>query len=214
MKKYESYSAAYPLAYYELGVVYAFYGRANTSATPATADQIRKYSFALEELTEGNAATGKSYQMLNRYYAVVVDKVNAGTNSYITVMFHANVNGVMGYYIRKYGVGTSCWTDSKELMQPSGCVRISGCEAAERGVTGSTKVGGITRAIETEKVGGITKATTEEKPSYTGIGGITKAEPAKKVGGITRAVKQESEPDTEAHSDASETKRVGGITRA
>lgn len=131
MKKYESYAASYPLAYYELGTIYSFYGQTNSTGTLATAEQIRKYASVLQELeadestingvynNSTTATAGRPSGAIGRYYAVVVDKVNAGSNSYIVVMLCNKNNGRTDYYTRKYAVNSSCFTDSKNLMQPS-----------------------------------------------------------------------------------------------
>lgn len=195
MKKYDSYAASYPLAYYELGTIYSFYGQASSTGTPATADQIRKYSSVLQELEAddstfiGNYGTKLSTSHTNgaigRYYAVVVDKVNAGKDSYIVVMLCNKDNGRTEYYTRKYAVNSSCFTDSKNLMQPSTHLSFSTNKKTSQQTTMSAKVGGITKAETSKKVGGITRADSEVKETSTSVGGITIAN--KKVGGITRA---------------------------
>lgn len=196
MKKYESYAASYPLAYYELGTIYSFYGQASSTGTPATAEQIRKYSPVLQELEAdestangayGAAATAsRSNCAIGRYYAVVVDKVNAGSNSYIVVMLCNKNNGRTDYYTRKYAVNSSCFTDSKNLMQPSTHLSFSNNKKPVEKTSTGTKVGGITKAESSKKVGGITRASNDVKSESSSVGGITLAN-KKKVGGITRA---------------------------
>lgn len=196
MKKYDSYAASYPLAYYELGTIYSFYGQASSTGTPATADQIRKYASVLQELEAddstfiGNYGTklsaGHTNGAIGRYYAVVVDKVNAGKDSHIVVMLCNKGNGRTEYYTRKYAVNSSCFTDSKNLMQPSTHLNFSTNRKISPQPTVSTKVGGITKAETSKKVGGITRADSEVKETSTSVGGITIAN-KKKVGGITRA---------------------------
>ena len=40
MKKYESYAASYPLAYYELGTIYSFYGQTSSTGTLANKKKV------------------------------------------------------------------------------------------------------------------------------------------------------------------------------
>lgn len=195
MKKYDSYAASYPLAYYELGTIYSFYGQASSTGTPADADQIRKYSSILQELEADDStfvgnhgakpSTSQTNSAIGRFYAVVVDKVIAGNNSHIVVMLCNKNNGRTEYYTRKYAVNSSCFTDSKNLMQPSTHLSFSTDKKNFQQPTTGTKVGGITKAETSKKVGGITRADSETKETSTSVGGITIA--TKKVGGITRA---------------------------
>ena len=196
MRKYDSYAASYPLAYYELGTIYSFYGQTSLTGTPATAGQILKYSSILQELEADDSSfmgsystkssTGQTNGAIGRYYAVVVDKVNAGKDSYIVVMLCNKNNGRTEYYTRKYAVNSSCFTDSKNLMQPSTHLSFSTNKNVSQQSTVSAKVGGITKAETSKKVGGITRADSEVKETSTSVGGITIAN-KKKVGGITRA---------------------------
>lgn len=196
MKKYDSYAASYPLAYYELGTIYSFYGQASSTGTPATADQIRKYSSVLQELeTEDSTfignygaklSTGHTNGAIERYYAVVVDKVNAGKDSYIVVMLCNKNDGRTEYYTRDYAVNSSCFTDSKNLMQPSTHLSFSSHQKTTSNAIATPKVGGITKAESSKKVGGITRADNNVKETSSSVGGITIAN-KKKVGGITRA---------------------------
>lgn len=198
MKKYESYAASYPLAYYELGTIYSFYGQTNSTGTLATAEQIRKYASVLQELeadestingvynNSTTATAGRPSGAIGRYYAVVVDKVNAGSNSYIVVMLCNKNNGRTDYYTRKYAVNSSCFTDSKNLMQPSTHLSFSNNKKPAEKTSTGTKVGGITKAESSKKVGGITRASNDVKSESSSVGGITLAN-KKKVGGITRA---------------------------
>jgi len=120
------------------------------------------------------SSPGQTNGAIGRYYAVDVDKVNAGKNSYIVVMLCNKNNGRTEYYTRKYAVNSSCFADSKNLMQPSTHLSFSTNKNVSQQSTVSAKVGGITRA------------DSEVKETSTSVGGITIAN-KKKVGGITRA---------------------------
>lgn len=196
MRNYDSYNAAYPLAYYELGTIYSFYGKTTSSSTSATADQIRKYSAVLQELeadtssaviSSGSKASKEQTQgVLQRYYAVVVDKVDLGGNSYIVAMLCCKSDGRTQYITRNYAVNTTCFTDSKNLMPPVAHLNSSPETNKPAEAPAGAKVGGITRAELGKKVGGITRADNTAAETSSGIGGITRVE-KKKVGGITRA---------------------------
>lgn len=103
------------------------------------------------------SSTGQTNGAIGRYYAVV-DKVNAGKDSYIVVMLCNKNNGRTEYYTRKYAVNSSCFTDSKNLMQPSTHLSFSTNKNVSQQSTVSAKVGGITKAETSKKVGGITRA--------------------------------------------------------
>jgi len=92
----------------------------------------------------------------------------------IVVMLCNKNNGRTEYYTRKYAVNSSCFADSKNLMQPSTHLSFSTNKNVSQQSTVSAKVGGITRA------------DSEVKETSTSVGGITIAN-KKKVGGITRA---------------------------
>lgn len=211
MKNIESYNSSYPLAYYEVGTVYSFYGRASAKGTPAPSDAIQKYASILNALVveeqesaikpvKGSAATATGRGGLNRFYAVVIEKIKSGSSAYIVVMLCNKYNGRSEYYTRKYSVNHGCTTDGKDLMPTSAHLDF------ESKISG--KVGGITLAGKGEKVGGVTRANGKNT-STSSVGGITKVhQPSNqsagvstgsaKVGGIT-LVKES---------------KVGGITRA
>lgn len=202
MKNIESYNSSYPLAYYEVGTVYSFYGQVSAKGTPATTDLIQKYASVLNALVvdkqensikpvKSTSATSTSRSGMNRFYAVVIDKVKCGSSAYIVVMLCNKYNGRSEYYTRKYSVNYGCATDGKDLMTASAYLdfksKISG------------KVGGITLAGKVGKVGGVTRAN-DKNTSTSSVGGITKvrqsdthstgvANSGTKVGGITRSKK-------------------------
>lgn len=211
MKNIESYNSSYPLAYYEVGKIYSFYGQASVKGTPASFDAIQKYASVLNALVveeqesaikpvKGSSVAATSRGGMNRFYAVVIDKVKSGNGAYIVVMLCNKYNGRSEYYTRKYSVNHGCATDGKDLMPA----------AAHLGFESkiSEKVGGITLAGKGEKVGGITRANGKNA-STPSVGGITKvrrscnqsegvAKSGTKVGGVTLVKEQ----------------KVGGITRA
>lgn len=210
MQNIESYNSSYPLAYYEVGMVYSFYGQASAKGTPATADSIQKYASVLNTLVveeqesaikpiKGISATSAGRGGMNRFYAVVIDKVKSGSSACIVVMLCNKYNGKSEYYTRKYSVNHGCATDGKDLMPPSTHLDF------ESKIGG--KVGGVTLAGKENKVGGVTRANGKNS-STTSVGGITKvhssnsqnqdtSNSAAKVGGITLVREQ----------------KVGGITR-
>ena len=210
MKNIESYNSSYPLAYYEVGTVYSFYGQVSAKGTPATSEAIQKYASVLNELVaeeqesaikpvKGSATTSSGRSGMNRFYAVVTEKVKSGSSAYIVVMLCNKYNGRSEYYTRKYSVNHGCATDGKDLMPASAHL---GFESKNAG-----KVGGITLAGKGEKVGGITRANGKNT-STSSVGGITKVRGSgnqstgvstgdTKVGGVT-LVKEH---------------KVGGITR-
>ena len=211
MTNIESYNSSYSLAYYEIGAVYSFYGKTSTKGTPASSDDIQKYASILDALAveeqesaikpvNESGVTAAGHGLLNRFYAVVIEKIKSDSNAYIVVMLCNKHNGRAEYYTRKYAVNHGCVTDGKDLMPSSTYLDF------ESKISG--KIGGITLAGKNEKIGGITKANG--KNSYTSsVGGITKvhqpsnqssqiANTSTKVGGVTRV----REP------------KVGGITRA
>lgn len=213
-KHYENYNASYPLAYYEIGTIYGFYGSNSSNAKLATPDQIRKFSSILNELEENenanvikpvrnNGESVRKKSKLQRYYAVVIEKKQ---NS-IVAMFRNSDNGKNSFLIKRYIVSSSCSTDGKDLMP----VQTSSSYNAKADI--QKKVGGITkvenRTSQEKKIGGITRVGTKNA-SITGVGGITRSNKnlilgnshtastqlVDKVGGVTRV------------------KKVGGITRA
>jgi len=209
-----SYKASYPLNYYKIGAVYAFYAqRELTSKTYATQDQISQYAAALNALLpkeentpsvpvadRGNESVytsqfvpGLGYCL--RFYGVVVGKRQDGKNQSITVMYVNILNGIRHYMITHYGVATSCSTDGKELMQATAYT-----SHAEK-PSSSEIVSGITAATSKQKeiTAGITHHKSAEAHSGYGrnsnLSGITQAKDAPRskqpvvevVSGITRA---------------------------
>ena len=211
MENIESYNSSYPLAYYEVGTVYSFYGQAFAKGTPAPSDAVQKYASLLNALVaeeqesaikpvKGYAATATGRGGLNRFYAVVIEKIKSGSGAYIVVMLCNKHNGKSEYYTRKYSVNHGCATDGKDLMPTSAHLDF------ESKISG--KVGGITLAGKGEKVGGVTRANGKNT-STSSVGGITKvhqpsdqsaggSNTSTKVGGVTLVREQ----------------KVGGITRA
>lgn len=211
MENIESYNSSYPLAYYEVGTVYSFYGQASAKGTPAPSDAVQKYASLLNALVvgeqesaikpvKGSAATATGRGGLNRFYAVVIEKIKYGSSAYIVVMLCNKYNGKSEYYTRKYSVNHGCATDGKDLMPTSAHLDF------ESKISG--KVGGITLAGKGKKVGGVTRANGKNT-STSSVGGITKvhqpsnqsaggSNASTKVGGVTLVREQ----------------KVGGITRA
>lgn len=211
MENIESYNSSYPLAYYEVGTVYSFYGQASAKGTPAPSDAVQKYASLLNALVvgeqesaikpvKGSAATATGRGGLNRFYAVVIEKIKSGSSAYIVVMLCNKYNGKSEYYTRKYSVNHGCATDGKDLMPTSAHLDF------ESKISG--KVGGITLAGKGEKVGGVTRANGKST-STSSVGGITKvhqpsnqsaggSNASTKVGGVTLVREQ----------------KVGEITRA
>lgn len=211
MKNIESYNSSYPLAYYEEGTVYSFYGQASAKGTPAPVDAIQKYASHLNALiveeqksaikpVKGSATTATGRGGLNRFYAVVIEKIKSGSSAYIVVMLCNKCNSKTEYYTRKYSVNHGCTTDGRDLMPTSAHLDF------ESKISG--KVGRITLAGKSEKIGGVTRANGKNTSTLS-VGGITKVhEPCNqsagstntstKVGGVTLLREQ----------------KVGGITRA
>ena len=199
MKHIESYNSSYPLAYYEIGTVYSFYMHAGAKGKPAHAEIIKKYAAVLNELVaeeqknvikpvKSTSGTASSHGGMNRFYAVVVDKVKSTSISYIVVMFCNQYNGRYEYYTSKYAVNHSCTTDGKDLMPASTHLdfksKIGG------------KTGHVTLANKEQKTGVVTRADGKNaSASSASIGGVTKVR--QNVGGIT-LVKE---------------RNVGGVTR-
>lgn len=211
MKNIENYNSSYPLAYYEEGTVYSFYGQASAKGIPAPTDAIQKYASLLDTLiaeeqtsaikpVKASATTSTGRSGLNRFYAVVIEKIKSGNSAYIVVMLCNKCNGKTEYYTRKYSVNHGCTTDGRDLMPTSTHLDF------ESQISG--KIGGITLAGKGEKIGGVTRANGKNT-STSSVGGITKVHQANnqssgasntstKVGGVTLVREQ----------------KVGGITRA
>ncbi len=208
MENYASYNSSYPLDYYDVGTIYAFYGRVGVSADVADEEYVAKYAHCLRAISadgiESIAANALQPVVRNRpqvkssvkrdelirFYAVVVDKEYAGGKAYIVVMFCSKENGQREYYTKSYAVSYGCETDGKNLMPVKDSFNIK--------TPTKKRVGNITKAEVSKKVGSVTKAKKNPIKSSS-VGQITQmpkaeAEPAQKVGGITLA------------------KKVGGIT--
>lgn len=170
----ESYNAALPAAYYEIGTVYSFYAKATSKGDPASQEFISLYSGALHELeaqqkenaikpvknTSSNALIGEN---LRRYYAVVVDKDATS----IKIMFLNDDNGKVSYLTRLYIVSRPCETDGLDLMPPA--VKLS-----VPGITGGNEIySGITVVQENkgnEIYSGITVVQeNKDNEIYSGI---------------------------------------------
>ncbi len=203
----ESYNSSYPLAYYEVGNVYAFYGQKMATTKLASKEQIERFSGILRKLeTKENTNTIKAVKgkdkansnklnsHLNRFYAVVVEKVS-GTKSKINVMFLNRDDAGETFLIRSYAVNFGCNTDGKDLMKATTSTNIR--EVKEKN---ENRIGGITKAEKKGKVGGITKAGLEHT--------------SQSIGGITRANKKSEENKDTKIDNSILTQRVGGITRA
>ncbi len=178
-KKIEAYNASYPVAFYEIGTVYAFYAQGSASGTSASDRYIQRFSSALINLKEqqtlnaiqpvkGGTANEPPVRKggLTRYYAVVIDK----SVTYIEIMFLNYDNGVESFLTRKYIVSGSCATDGKDIMVPSMHTYVSGVSCTTKTVGGITKIQNGSRS---EKVGGITKAD-QTSTKTVNIGGITR----------------------------------------
>lgn len=207
MRKVEQYNSKYPLAYYEVGKIYSFYGQTtNVGIKPATQLQINRYSSLLLEFVEekdnddNNEMNSVEREdrignksKLNRYYAVVVDKINE-KQAKIVVMFLNCHHGKETYLTKSYAVNYGCSTDGKNLMSASVTTDFSGFSASKK------MIGGITRSsIDTniKKTGGVTRLNKKAEVVSSSIGGITK-------------IKQER---YEKEKEQSNEQRVGGITR-
>ena len=205
MNHIPSYNSSYPLAYYTVGKVYSFYGKADDHDTPATQADIKQFSHLLQGLTEeksgailpvhGPAQEEKQNRKLNRYYGVVVQKIKVKNAACIVAMYCNIYDGKTNYYTKRYGVSTSCMTDDKNLM-PAASHLDHRIEQDKNHIKSpknprpadSQKVGGITIAAKNKNVGGITRVG-KSQPASPNIGGITKVKSSttpNKVGGITR----------------------------
>lgn len=203
MKNIDSYNSSYPLAFYDIGEIYSFYGNNNTQGKPANEDAINKYSKLLVDMTETTKSALKpisdvsvsnvNTRTFDRFYGVVVGK--NPKNNYIEVLF-CNLDGDnYTFFTRKYSVNHGCALDGKDILRPKASLSIS--EEKENAIE---KIGGITKAESNNRSGGITRAENENSNSSS-IGGITRTAATNKVGGITRA-------------NTSASNKVGGITRA
>lgn len=174
--KIEQYKASYPLAFYEIGTVYSFYGHPEIGSRLASDEQIKRFAATLKAVgQEKSAQTAKhvsggntsfANKRLNRYYAVVVNKVNT-SSPMIEVMFCVKVDGHDEYALKFYIVNKGCFMDGKELMPVS--TSVEGIRLLSK--TRAAKKGGITLDENSTKKGGIT--LDEGSPVKTrGVGGI------------------------------------------
>lgn len=215
-EKIESYNASYPLAYYDIGTVYSFYGRPILTGKYASAEYIRKYSAMLLSLTEreknnaikpvSSSSKSNSKHLLERYYAVVVDKINNKTPK-IEVMFIANNDGHYEYLLRSYIVSKGCATDGIDLMPVSSTA--SGKNLKENA---GSKTGGITLDEPSGRRGGIT-LDEGTRSKIKGVGGITLDETPEKA--EKKTASSTTKKSGTSHSNitgAVNKKHVGGIT--
>lgn len=212
-QRIESYKGSYPLAYYEVGTVYSFYGTNNNIGTYATNDQIRRYSGVLRELDQeysanvikpvssGNSKSNGGH--LNRYYGVVVNKLNEYTPK-IEVMYIVNVNGHREYGVKRYAVSRSVTTDGKDIMPIS--TALDGKNLT--GKDGVQRAGGIT-LDEGERKGGITLDEVAHRRGK-GVGGITLDEAG--TSGVRSNRRTSSRNSGTTNVSYSSAKKVGGIT--
>ena len=207
MNHIDSYNSSYPLAYYDIGTVYSFYGQPSQKGTPAAEAQVRRYASVLNQLNEKKTASAiqpvgkvEEKEKLNRFYAVVVDKRHMSGKAFIQVMYCNIYVGRTQYYTKYYAVNTDCLTNDKNLMPVSSHLEFAedaGAKVKTGGITLAGKenrTGGITRADSSKhssgSVGGITRSTHSPKsvPQSSKVGGITLVR-ENRVGGITRAKK-------------------------
>lgn len=193
MRNIESYNSSYALAYYKIGQVYSFYGQSSVKGNPAEEEMIKKYAHVLESLIEeeedaikpvkSNFEDSSCSVKLDRFYAVVIDKVKSNDKSYITVMFCNRCNGKSEYYTKKYAVNYGCATDGKELMSATTHLRLNKNVGTVSGVTraaDNNKVSGVTRVnnnIQAKSVSGVTKviSSDDEIQMNAKVSGVTRA---------------------------------------
>ena len=121
----DSYNSQYPLAYYEVGTAYSFYGHNINLGKLVEADKetSKKYAPAIATAVADNTkivgGDGK-WMAFTRAIGVVVDKHEAtgtGDVDKITVMFKTEDGN---YVINKYAVGThNVFTNEKENVSPA-----------------------------------------------------------------------------------------------
>ena len=193
MQTINKYNSSYPLAYYTVGNIYSFYGKKIKKGILATKTQIEKYANILDGLEDKSKGTAikpvekdnSQPNILNRFYAVVVDKVENEQNSYIVVMFRNTFQNRVEYYTKKYTVDYGCDTDDEDLMPILTSLNFA---------PNTNKVGKITLANNTNKVGKTTQVS-EHNTQSAGVGQITKVR---------------KEKDNEVFTN--ESKEVGRIT--
>ncbi len=198
MQTINKYNSSYPLVYYIVGNIYSFYGKKNKKGILATKTQIEKYANILDGLEDKSKSTAikpvekdnNQPNILNRFYAVVVDKVENEQDSYIVVMFRNTFQNRVEYYTKKYAVDYGCDTDDKDLMPILTSLNFA---------PNINKVGKITLVNNINKVGKITQVR-EHNTQSAGVGQITKV----------REEKGCKEKDNEVFTN--ESKDVGRIT--
>lgn len=203
----EPYKSTYPIAYYDIGTVYSFYGRRECAGAIAPEMYVKQYAYLLDQLEDEESnnviksvqTRGEKSTSMIRYYGVVVDKSSDSYPS-IKVMTLNIKDGCKIYQIKSYSVGRknteAISTDGKNLMTASAKADIE--------ITGniSTKVtSGITRvdkANTNKSVTGVTRVPSEVKSQPKGVSGVTRlykeavevshvANEISSVTGITRA---------------------------
>ncbi len=121
----DSYNSQYPLAYYEVGTSYSFYGhnRSLGKLVEADTETSKKYAPALATaIADNKKLIGGDGEWLafTRAIGVVIDKretTSAGDVDEITVMFKTKEGS---YVINKYAVGThNVFTNEKENVSPA-----------------------------------------------------------------------------------------------
>lgn len=195
MKQIEEYQGAYPLAYYQVGRVYSFYGASSAqNAAPASTEQISEYSdrlLALEEEESGGAGEAlparcmASATWLRRYYAVVVEKIPSRHSPGIMVMFINRNADKTEYLLKKYAVSHPVHFDGQVLMPVSAHTSYGAEDLDEKA---SQNPGQLTRVAEGQAVGRLTRSSASEAPSSAGsVGQLTQVRhaPEPEVGRLT-----------------------------
>ena len=205
MRDIQKYNSSYPLAYYEIGTVYSFYGGDSITGTPASSEIIQRYATVLNDLVsqeQENAikpvknleATNTGRSGLHRFYAVIVDKVKSGKDVKIVVMFRNKNGDKIEYYTKQYAVNHSgCETDGKDLMPTS--------DHLDLGLKSNNKIGGVAKIRKDDNVGGVAKIQT-----YKDGNEFTQIPSGSSIGGVAR-VRQSDRQVTESHDI------VGGVAR-
>ena len=171
----DSYNSQYPLAYYEVGTAYSFYGHNTNLGKLVEADKetSKKYAPAIASAVVDNkkivGGDGK-WMAFTRAIGVVVDKheaTGAGDVDKITVMFETDDGS---YVINKYAVGTrDVFTNEKENVSPAAVLGATTGKTEPKkpdtksGATVETKSGAT---VDTVK-GTTSGATVESKSGAT-----------------------------------------------
>lgn len=209
----EPYKSTYPLAYYDIGTVYSFYGRRESTWDTAPEVYVKQYAHLLNKLEDEEKSNvikavrvrEENFTSLIRYYGVVVEKASGSYDS-IKVMVLSEIYGRRIYLIRSYVVGRmsteAITTDGKDLMAVS----------AKADVDISDNIFDNISYITTKVSSGITRANKSSTDSS--VTGVTRAsntmsDQPKGVTGITRTHKESAEI---SHA-ASDVPTVTGITR-